>query len=85
MKDKRLKVEKIKIIHKTIFNKKWLTTDVDERRYLCNQATNITSDKCSYRWNKVTCKNCLKQKPTSLNKDSNIMRNFCLRKNLKSP
>lgn len=52
---------KKKIIHKTIFNEEWLTTDVDERRYLCNQAVNITPEKGSYLWKNVTCKNCLKQ------------------------
>ena len=54
-----------RIIHKTIFNEQWLTTDVDERRYLCNQAVDVTDNKCSYFWKNVTCKNCLKQKPDS--------------------
>lgn len=30
--------------------------------YLCNQAVNVTPEKVVYRWDKVTCKNCLKHK-----------------------
>ena len=33
------------------------------RGYLCNHAIGIGNDfKMSFRWDKVTCKNCLKQK-----------------------
>ena len=34
-----------------------------DRRYLCNQAVGITWNKYSSEWERVTCKNCLKQKP----------------------
>lgn len=30
--------------------------------YLCNQAVKASPDKLESDWNKVTCKNCLKQK-----------------------
>ena len=30
--------------------------------YLCNQAVHALTKKSSLRWNKVTCKNCLKIK-----------------------
>ncbi len=38
--------------------------------YLCNQASGITKDKTTHNWNKVTCKNCLKQKPENKKIDS---------------
>jgi hypothetical protein len=75
----------MKIIHKAIYYHHQFITIKLEVIYLCNQAVKANRDKCRFQWKYVTCKNCLKQKPTSLNKDSNIMRNFCLRKNLKSP
>jgi hypothetical protein len=33
------------------------------KRYLCNQAVNPKEEKLSRTWDKVTCKNCLNQKP----------------------
>ena len=50
---------KRKIIHKVIHKRSGL---IKEIRYLCNQAMSITFDKCTYDWEAVTCKNCIKQK-----------------------
>lgn len=38
-------------------------TSPEQEFYLCNQAVTPNEDKLVYRWDKVTCKNCLKQKP----------------------
>lgn len=37
--------------------------DSDDFRYFCNQAVSVTDSKASLLWKKVTCKNCLKQRP----------------------
>lgn len=39
-----------------------------ENRYLCNQAVGTTPSKSSYRWDKVTCKNCLRGKSKCIQK-----------------
>lgn len=36
-------------------------TGPEEEWYLCNQAVIPHPDKLVYAWDKVTCKNCLKQ------------------------
>jgi len=65
----------MKIIHKAIYHEYQLITpkfSIVLRKdviYLCNQAVKPNRDKCRFQWKYVTCKNCLKQKPTSLNKD----------------
>jgi len=67
------------IIHKLIFSKEYFEKIPNTTRlrrsylYLCNQAVTPTLNKLSYRWNKVTCKNCLKQKHShnSCNKNKN--------------
>ena len=38
-------------------------TAAEQEWYLCNQAVTPTEEKLVYRWDKVTCKNCLKQRP----------------------
>ena len=52
------------IIHKVIF-KEWKDGILKYHRdfYLCNQAVIPNEEKYSRRWNKVNCKNCLKQIP----------------------
>jgi len=52
-------------IHKIIYKKDCYPYDNKKHsRYLCNQACNTTKEKSSYKWNKVTCKNCLRKKRT---------------------
>lgn len=66
---------KKKIIHKAIYHEHQLITPKysavlrKDVIYLCNQAVKANRDKCRFQWKYVTCINCLKQKPTSLNKD----------------
>lgn len=62
------------IKHKTIFTKDWVTSGVKRKVYLCNWACGTTPEKSSYRWNKVTCKNCLKLKPTQNPKKDSAQR-----------
>ena len=56
------------IIHKAVYHRDEFITPKGscvlrkKMIYLCNFAVNPTKEKLSYRWNKVTCKNCLKQK-----------------------
>jgi len=65
----------MKIIHKAIYHEyklikpRFSSVLRKDVIYLCNQAVNANRDKCRFQWKYVTCKNCLKQKPTSLNKD----------------
>lgn len=51
--------EKKIIKHKALSMAK---TEAEQEWYLCNQAVKPNSDKLEYSWNKVTCKNCLKNK-----------------------
>ena len=70
------------IIHKT--NKKGY--------YICNHACGPkpTPEKCSYRWNKVTCKNCLgyrKSKPITFPNTTSYASTYtikCIQNDLKS-
>jgi len=47
---------------------KWVKRN-DMDYYLCNQAVCPTRSKLSWRWDKVTCKNCLKQRPDTYQPD----------------
>ena len=52
-----------KIIHKLI--KKYRHYDnYNDCKYLCNEAVESDRMKMSYRWKDVTCKNCLRLKPS---------------------
>ena len=58
--EEQIKIMRMKqpIIHKQFMNKYTL------KRYLCNQGIRTSLNKITNRWNKVTCRNCLKQKPS---------------------
>lgn len=66
-------------IHKSVYHRDEIVTPqysyVLRKKliYLCNFAVNSKKEKMSYRWNKVTCKNCLKHKKpdNSLNSEQN--------------
>jgi hypothetical protein len=53
-------LKKRSIIHKSLHSIRY--GNPEGEYYLCNEAVKVNSDKMSYRWNKVTCKNCLKQR-----------------------
>jgi hypothetical protein len=61
-----MKLEKKVIIHKLSYSKDSYENEGSNgplrklKRYFCIQACSTTKDKLSYRWDKVTCKNCLK-------------------------
>lgn len=40
----------------------WARTEAEQEWYLCNQAIKPNPDKLVYQWDKVTCKNCLRQR-----------------------
>jgi len=44
-------------------------------KYLCNQVVDVTKGKCTFYWDKVTCKNCLKHMPNYLKQNETKNKN----------